>query len=148
MCEERIVLQAMITKDWKMQSAQAMKAMGMDGPRKFLTPAAKRERCRNCVIYNEHQRQKHKALTVVTLIVVPALLIWQFAWLQSAVNRILVGLDAATKRFSFGSDPAGITALHNGAYSVIAWVFIAALSVILLSQAMRLIEYFCFKLKI
>ena len=148
MCEERIVLQAMISSDWKEKSAEARKSLETGAPRKLLSPEAKRERCRSCVIYNEHQRQKHKALTVAVLIGVPAVLVWQFAWLQKVVNQLLFGLDAATKRFAFTNDPAGITALHNGAYSLIAWVFIVCGGVILLSQALKMIEYFCFKLKI
>ena len=151
MCEPRIVLQAMITPDWKDQMAQAhqmQQALETGGPRKILSAEAKRERCRNCVIYNEHQREKQKALTWLTLIVVPGLLILNFTWLESLVNQILFALDTATKRFSFSNDPAGITALHNGAYSLIAWVFIFALGVILLAQALKVVEYCCLKLKI
>jgi len=148
MCEERIVLQAMISSDWKEKSAEARKSLEASAPRKLLSPEAKRDRCRSCVIYNEHQRQKHKALTVLVLIGVPAVFVWQFSWLQGVVNKLLFGLDAATKRFAFTNDPAGITALHNGAYSLIAWVFIICLGVILLSQALKMIEFFCFKLKI
>ena len=148
MCEPRIVLQAMITPDWKDQMTQAHQSLETGGPHKILSAEGKRERCRNCVIYNEHQRQKHKALTWLALIVVPSLLVLNFTWLQAVVNQILFGLDAATKRFSFNNDPAGITALHDGAYSMIAWVFIFAVSIILLSQVLKVIEYFCLKLKI
>lgn len=148
MCEERIVLQAMITPTWKDQMTRADQAMKMGGPRTVLSPAAKRDRCRNCIIYNEHQREKHKALSWVTLLVVPGLLLLNFAWLQAAVDRLLLGLDAATKRFSFGADPAGITALHSGAYSLIAWVFVFSLAVVLLSQVLKLIEYWCYTLKL
>ncbi len=149
MCEERIVLQAMIAPDWKDQMARAHQSDTLTGPRKHLSHAAKSERCRNCIIYNEHQRQKHKALTSAALVGVPALLVWQFPALNAAVNTLLLGLDTLTKRFEIGAaDPTGIPALHNSAYALIAWVFVFALGVILLSQVMRLIEYACFKLKI
>ena len=46
------------------------------------------------------------------------------------------------------ADPSGIPELHNSAYALIAWVFVFALAVVLLSQVMRVIEYACFKLKI
>ena len=91
MCEERIVLQAMIAPDWKDQMARAHQNQTLGGPRKDLSPEAKRERCRNCIIYNEHQRQKHKALTAVALIAVPGLLVWQFPLLQAVVNVLLHG---------------------------------------------------------
>ena len=148
MCEERIVLQAMITSDWKQQSQEAVKALDSRAPRKILTPEAKRERCRNCVIYNEHQREKHKALTLVTVIGLPLLMVWQFPWIQAMVGNLLAGLDALTKRFSFASQPTGLTALHTSEYGLIVWVFVVALAIILLSQALKMIEYFCFKLKI
>ncbi len=148
MCEERIVLQAMISPDWKDQMTRADQSIKTGGPRTVLSAAAKRDRCRNCIIYNEHQREKHKALTWVTLVVVPGLLLLNFAWLQAAVNHLLLGLDAATKRFSFGADPVGITALHNGAYSIIAWVFVFSLAVVMLSQVLKLIEYWCYTLKL
>ena len=150
MCEERIVLQAMITPDWKDKMAQAHQMLETGGPRKVLSPEAKRERCRNCIIYNEHQRQKYKALTWLTLIVVPAILLLNFAWLQGIVSSILSSLDAATKRFSFGNDPSGIAALHsnNAAYGMIAWIFLFSLAVVLMSQVLKAIEYACFKLKI
>ena len=148
MCEERIVLQAMIAPDWKDQMARAHQTQTLGGPRKVLSAEGKRERCRNCVIYNEHQRQKHKALTTVALIAVPGLLIWQFPVLQSVVNQLLLGLDNLTRRFSFGAAPSGIPALHNSDYALIVWVFVFALSIVLLSQVMRMIEYACFKLKI
>ena len=71
MCEERIILQAVINTDWKQKAAKPDMAYNFGQNRAGLTPAAKRERCRNCVIYNEHQRQKYKALVTVALIVVP-----------------------------------------------------------------------------
>lgn len=142
MCEERIVLQAIIAPDWR-KSLEG-------GAHKILSPEAKRERCRNCIIYNEHQRQKHKALTIATLIALPALFVLNFASVQAAVGQFLKGLDAMTRRFSFSSDPSGIAALHNNndAYGVIVWVFIISFGVVLLSQVMKFIEYCCFKLKV
>ena len=148
MCEERIVLQAMITTDWKQQSSEAVKALDNKGPRKILTPEAKRERCRNCVIYNEHQRQKHRALSIATLIGLPAILIWQFPLFESLIGKLLTVLDSMTQRYSFDPAKHGIAVLHTGDYTVVAWVFLAALAVILLAQALKLVEYFCFKLKI
>ena len=56
----------------------------------LFRPRPSVERCRNCIIYNEHQRQKHKALTTVALVGVPGLLIWHFPGLQAAVNILLM----------------------------------------------------------
>jgi hypothetical protein len=149
MCEERIVLQAMIAPDWKDQMTRANQALAMgSGARKVLSPAAKRERCRNCIIYNEHQRQKHKALTTLTLIAVPGLLALNFAWLEHLVSQFLNLTDAAAKRFAFTADPTGLAVLHGDSYSVFAWVMVFVFAVVLLSQALKLVEYVCFTLKI
>ncbi len=149
MCEERIVLQAMIAPDWKDQMTRANQALSLgSGARKALTPEAKRERCRSCIIYNEHQRQKHKALTAITLVAVPGLLLWNFSVLQGFVNQFLGATDAAAKRFAFTANPAGIEFLHNSSYSVFAWVMVFVFAVVLLSQVLKLVEYVCFTLKI
>ena len=149
MCEERIVLQAMIAPDWKDQMTRANQALAMGtGARKVLSPEAKRERCRSCIIYNEHQRQKHKVLTAFTLVAVPGILIYNFAGLQHLVNQFLSLADAAAQRFAFTANPAGIEFLHNSSYSIFAWVMIFVFAVVLLSQALKLVEYVCFTLKI
>ena len=150
MCEESIVLQVMITADWREKSAEARRSLESGGSYKNLSPEAKRERCRNCIIYNEHQRQKHKALTIVAIVAMPILFVLNFATVQGLVGHFLQSLDAMTRRFSYTSDSTGIRALHNNndAYGIIVWVFVAAFGVILLSQVMKLIEYCCFKLKI
>ncbi len=150
MCEESIVLQVMITADWREKSAEARRSLEAGGAYKKLSPEAKRERCRNCIIYNEHQRQKHKGLTIAAIIALPALFVLNFATVQWLVGHFLASLDALTRRFSYTSDSTGITALHNNndAYGIIVWVFVLAFGVVLLSQVMKLIEYCCFKLKI
>ena len=149
MCEERIVLQATIAPDWKDQMTRANQALALGtGARKVLTPAAKRERCRSCVIYNEHQRQKHKALNAIILVGVPALLFVNFAWLQQGVNDFLHLTDAAAKRFAFSANPSGLAFLHDGSYTLFAWVMVGVFAVVLLSQALKLAEYICFTLKI
>jgi hypothetical protein len=150
MCEESIVLQVMISADWREKSAEARRSLESGGSYKNLSPEAKRERCRNCIIYNEHQRQKHKALTIVAIVAMPILFVLNFATVQGLVGHFLQSLDAMTRRFSYTSDSTGIRALHNNndAYGIIVWVFVLAFGVILLSQVMKLIEYCCFKLKI
>ena len=149
MCEERIVLQAMIAPDWKDQMTRANQALSMGtGARKVLSPAAKRDRCRSCIIYNEHQRQKHKLLTAVTLIAIPGLLILNFPTLQGFVGAFLGMMDATAKRFDFGGTGTGIALLHGDSYGIFAWVMVFVFAVVLLSQALKLVEYVCFTLKI
>ncbi len=145
MCEEKIVLQAIITSDWKAQAAKADTAFNFGNKRSTLTPEAKRARCRNCIIYNEHQRQKYKAMVTVVLVATP-LLVWKnAAALQSLTAHSLSRLDALMQRFSFDNTPVPVSVLHA---SALQWTFLGALCVVLLSQVLKLVEFWCFKMKI
>lgn len=145
MCEERIVLQAVINPEWKHQAAQAKSGFNFGEKRKKLTPAELRERCRNCIIYNEHQRQKYKAMVGVTLIAFPVLAALNGAALQNAAQYVLVSLDNVMQRFSFDPTPSSSAILHTAA---LQWTLIGAICVILLAQVLKLVEYWCFKIKI
>jgi hypothetical protein len=148
MCEERIILQAVISKDWKHQAAKADAAYNFGEKRSGLTPAAKRERCRNCVIYNEHQKQKYKAMVAVALVLLPVLLFLNVDLLEAVTSHILAGMEIVMERFSFGESNTGISFAHGRPNEGVEWVFIGAVCVVLLAQVMKFIEFWCFKLKI
>ncbi len=145
MCEERIILQAVITKDWKHQAAKADAAYNFGQKRSGLTPAAKRQRCRDCVIYNEHQKQKYKALVAVTLVVLPVLLFLNAPALQAGAQNVLVVMDQTMRRFSFDHSPSRNDILYTAG---LQWTVIGAVCVILLAQVLKFIEFCCFKIKI
>lgn len=145
MCEERIVLQAVINPEWKHQAAQTKSGFNFGEKRKKLSPAELRERCRNCIIYNEHQRQKYKAMVAVTLIAFPVLAALNSTWLESAAQYVLVSLDNVMQRFSFDATPSSNAILHTAG---LEWALIGAICVILLAQVLKFIEYWCFKIKI
>ena len=148
MCEERIILQAVITTDWKQKAAKADMAYNFGQKRSGLTPAALRQRCRNCVIYNEHQRQKYKAMVTVALIGFP-LILWQnLGALQTLALATLGGVETVMKRFSLGESPGAVSIFHNQQTAIVEWTLIGAVCVILLSQVLKFIEFWCFKLKI
>lgn len=148
MCEERIILQAVITDDWKQKAARADAAYNFGQSRSGLSAAAKRERCRNCVIYNEHQRQKYKAMVTVTLIALPLVIFFYSGALEMAATHVLSGMEALMERFSFGESPTSISFLHGRPSLPVEWAVIGVLCMLGLTQVMKLIEYWCFKLKI
>ncbi len=150
MCEERIILQAVIATDWKQRAARANTEynIAQQAAKSRLTPADKRERCRNCIIYNEHERQKYKALTTAAVVGLPILAILNGSWLQKAVSTIMASLEYVMERFSFGDSGGGISFLHGRPSAAIEWILIGALVLIIMSQVLRLIEFVCFKIKI
>lgn len=148
MCEERIILQAVITNDWKQKAAKADMAYNFGQQRTNLSPTALRERCRNCIIYNEHQRQKYKAMVAAALIAVP-LLLWQnIGRIQVLALQTLAWTETVMKRFSLGGSPGSVPLFHSEQTAIVEWTLIGAICVILLSQVLKFIEFWCFKLKI
>ncbi|BDI30683.1 hypothetical protein CCAX7_27340 [Capsulimonas corticalis] len=152
MCEEHIVLQAVISSDWKQKTKAVDNSLSLGAgaagmPKTILSPAAKRDRCRKCIIYNEHQRDKYKALTAVTVLAVPALLYLNLPLMEGWVGAILKVVDGATSRFALSAGNHGST-LSSTATSGLVSFLIVCLGLVILSQALKLVEYCCFKLKI
>lgn len=110
----------------------------------------KKERCRNCVIYNEHQRLKYQFLSPLFVLAVPGLAIWQFDKIAGLLNRVLATLDNVMNRLSL--DPNA----HNGGIassltstSIFAqYMVLGCLIIIATTMALRFLEYIVFKVKI
>jgi len=162
MCDDRIVLNAVIDSDWKQKTANAVGGASgapsgsisldaglgsVSAPPQILSKARKIERCQNCVIFNEHQRQKYNAMVSVALAVVPVLLFMNAAALQNFVVAGLNGFERVTHRLSFSSDATGPLLLQNQYSPALEWTIILSVCIVIVSQVLRAIEYYCFKLK-
>jgi hypothetical protein len=162
MCDDRIVLNAVIDSDWKQKTANAVGgasgapsgSISLDAglgsasaPPPILSMARKIERCQNCVIFNEHQRQKYNAMVSVALAVVPIFLFLNAAALQNFVVAGLNGFERVTHRLSFSSEATGPLLLQNQYSPALEWTIILSVCIIIVSQVLRAIEYYCFKLK-
>lgn len=115
-----------------------------------LTMSVKRERCRNCVIYNEHQRLKYQALAPLIVLALPALAYWRFAEIQGGLNHFLQTADRVMSRLSL--DPHarefGIVSSITSASVLAEYILIGCLVVIFTTMVLRLLEYLVFKLKV
>jgi hypothetical protein len=110
-----------------------------------LNAAQKRERCRNCVIYNEHQREKYKILLPLTFIGGIALCALFSTPARGLIGTGMIGLETLLARITFNSGPAPkIAQPSDGA----VWTLIGALSLMFLSKLLQVLEWACFKVKI
>ena len=138
MCEEEVIRVAMENKP-------IPKGQLLDGsqiPRNHrLNEKQKAERCRNCVIYNEHQRHKYKAL-------VPAVLIG-FGVLYFVGHPALAALTEAGIRWV---DKLVHTAVMINGKAEIPEFLVEGLlffgMLLALTYTMKAVEYAVFKLKI
>ncbi len=121
--------------------------LSQGGSRKFeLTTGQKRERCRNCVIYNEHQREKYQLLLPVVMIATVVLCGFVAVQFQSNATNVVNLVEGLINRFSF---LPGSHAIEVGnASSSVAWVFIGATAIMILSKTLQFLEWCVFKIKI
>ena len=133
-------------------SPESVMKVGGEAPqqKKTLTEGEKRERCRNCAIYNEHQQKKYNLimpLTVATSVGAWVLLITAG---QGQVNQLLGGTLGLLERFSFNPG----STVHQAHLSVpevspiFFWSMVIAFGIIVLSKILETLEWALFKLKI
>ena len=116
-----------------------------------LSEGQKRMRCNNCVIYNEHQRQKYSLLSPFVTIAVPILVFLNFEQFQGVLASGLTMLDKIMAGLSFtGKVKPGhsdLTMNINGSLPITA-IIIMALTLLVMTWALRFLEYCMFKIKI
>jgi hypothetical protein len=119
-------------------------------PRNPSMPSqAKRERCRNCIIYNEHQRQKYQLLAPLVVLGVPALAFWQFGTLLDHLKAFLQTADRVMANLSFDPNVRNVGLASATASSDVANVImIACLVIIATTMVLRWLEYAIFTLKV
>jgi hypothetical protein len=112
-----------------------------------LTPAQKIQRCKNCVIYNDHQAEKYKILMPLTIVGVVALCALFSPVMHSGISAGMMTIEALANRLSFNGTrdsavkipPMGVTA---------QWAIVGALSLMIVSKALQVLEWCIFTKKI
>jgi hypothetical protein len=139
MCEEEVIRGAMENKPIPKDSLMAATYI----PRNMkLTIDQKRDRCKSCVIYNEHQKHKYKAAMPLTLLGLAAIYFFFHGPLISAVGALMGGLDKLVGRVTLNQVHA------SDAPTAFQELLLACIMVIVLAYAMKVLEYVIFKLKI
>jgi hypothetical protein len=114
-----------------------------------LPMAAKVERCRNCVIYNEHQRMKYQFLAPFVVLGMPGLAIWQVDNVMKLLGNLLTGADKVMRNLSLDQNAKniGVSQALNSSNQFAQYLIIGCMVVIVTTAALRLLEYVTFKLK-
>lgn len=139
MCDEQIIKSAM---DNKPIPKDALLAAQMIPRNNRLTPDQKRERCHNCVIYNEHQRHKYKLFLPVTLVGIVALYLLFRQPLLAGATDLVGRINGAVSGFTLGA--AGQAKVPPFFVEMLVGVFV----LVLISYSLKLLEFAIFKLKI
>ena len=114
-----------------------------------LSHAQKVQRCKFCVIYNEHEREKYQRLVPVFVVGTVVLCALFSTHLVSVIGGVLGFMQGVVQRFSFtgGASDVQIAKLAEP-NSGVEWILVAAFTVMILSKTLQILEWMCFKAKI
>ena len=144
-CDERTILKAMTSSGKHNDHLnEIMHTLGLDqGQTSKLSGAAKRARCRRCMIYAEHQRQKYRILSPVTF---PVVFLVIYAYYGKLVNWLLVWLGKADRFMSMLTYSSHDTFAQQGPF--LAKIFVVWVTIVALSYALKFVEYLVFELQV
>jgi hypothetical protein len=144
MCEESVILDAL---RGKVIPRDAIAAARYIPHNTRLNNEQKAERCRNCVIYNEHQRQKYQLLLPIAIALVSIAYIAFHEGLLRGTHKALTDIDSAVSRFAFTTAETGKEAIAQTP-GFLEEIMLILVMLFVLAQLVRAIEFAVFKLKI
>lgn len=147
-CDEKTILRAMMSNGADNSYARGiMDSLGLDKPEASrVSNKLRRERCRRCGIYAEHQRQKYRLLSPLAFPLVGVLL---YGFYGTIVQWVWVALAKADRFMSFLTYRPG-----DAAYSfaddgrILTTLAIVWLSIMAVSYLLRALEYLVFELQV
>jgi len=112
----------------------------------FLSNEQKVERCRNCIIYNEHQREKYKVLLPVVMVVAIALCAFLGYQMRDSVGSAMNVIEMTIRRFAFTGDPTTVIKVAKPNESAV-WAFVLAGSIMVIAKIIQVLEWAIFEKK-
>lgn len=145
MCEEKVIQNAMENKPIP---KDAVAAAALIPHNNKLTSAQKFERCKSCVIYNEHQKHKYKLALPITLAVFVGFWFLIRSQAMHLVKGLIDGLDRMVGRVTFNSGSGGVSETISQSSVPFHEIVLVCLLLIGLAYALKLVEFLIFKAKI
>jgi hypothetical protein len=150
-CEEEIVsTAAMKTKGLALEMAPDSRFNNANpsrpGKRILLSDAQKVERCRNCIVYNEHQRDKYKVLLPIVVVFVAGICFLLAPVMREWIASGMTGFESAINRFSFSGTTEKAVKLTRPNETA-QWIVVIAFSVMVLSKTLQTLEWAVFEKK-
>lgn len=150
MCEESVIKNAMEGKVIPKDMVAASKFIPQNNK---LTPNQKAERCRQCIIYNEHQKHKYKLALPLTAVSIAGIYVVMRPVLADSIKQALISSDNVVSTVTGGSannapveGAAKVTSIETG---VIPYheIILVVLTLVALAYAIKILEYVIFRAK-
>lgn len=147
-CDEKTILRAMTSQGETNEHVRGiMSSLGLDKPSNSrLSGKLKRERCRRCGIYAEHQRQKYRLLSPMVFPLVGALLYVFYGPISTWIGIALEKTDRFMSFLAYRPHMAGYAASDQG--QILTVLAVAWLTIIAISYTLRMLEYLVFELQV
>lgn len=144
MCEEQVIRDAM---DNKVIPKDAVQAASYIPRNNKLTTAQKQERCRSCVIYNEHQKHKYKMAIpcMVGLFVLMYVALRQP--LLDATGNLILTMDKMVGNITFNAS-GGVGRSINQSGVPFQEIVLFCILLVLFTYCLKVVEFAIFKLKV
>jgi hypothetical protein len=139
MCEEAIIRNSMENRPIPKDELLAANLIPRNNK---LTIAQKKERCRSCVIYNEHQRHKYKVYMPMVVIFYVAAYVLLRTPLLAATETLLSGINKVVQAGTLNK-AGNFTPPHSFVEMLLAVFFIIALT-----YSMKILEFTIFRAKV
>lgn len=145
MCEEEVIRNAMEGKTIPKELLKSAKYIPKNNK---LTLAQKNARCRQCVIYNEHQKQKYRLWLALTNLgsLVLAVVLW--TPLNVGLTAALSGIDNVIKGVLVSGGDVKLQKMLTDSNMPFVPLLVGCLMLISFTYALKLLEYLIFKVKI
>jgi len=148
MCEEEVIRKAMTGGNAGTISKDSVAAARFIPVNNRLTIEQKKERCRQCVIYNEHQKHKYKLMLPVTVGGFVLLYVLMRAPLLQMSGGIIDQINKVVGNLTFsGQKTQGASGAMDGSPFFQEMLLVCVL-VVILAYALKVLEYLIFKLKV
>lgn len=150
MCEEEVVRKAMTGTNVGTISKDTVAAARFIPVNNRLTMEQKKERCRMCVIYNEHQKHKYKLWLPVTVVGFGLIYALFRTPLLGGMGTIMARMDKLVSGLTFSSEKEKVTnaVADRSGNAAFHEILLICLLIVILAYVLKMLEYLIFKLKI
>lgn len=110
-----------------------------------LTINQKKQRCKSCILYNEHMREKYKILMPFVLGGGILMCLALSGMMRDGVGLIFQGMEKLAQQIAMSSGPGP---RFGRPPEPVEWAMVAAFSLMIVSKMLQTLEWVCFKAKI
>lgn len=143
MCEESVIKNAMEGKTIPRDVLAAAQYIPRNNK---LTPNQKVERCRQCIIYNEHQKHKYRVALPVILVGLGATYAFGRGTFLNALGGAIVGTQGVVDKAMLRKDSGSLTG--STMLPIFKELILIVIFMMLIAYLLKFIEFLFFKLKV